>query len=49
MRWDRITLAVARFVSQANYLLDKLLCVCGRTDVVVLLSAQCVVFREYLL
>ena len=49
MRWDQIALAVARFVSQANYLLDKLLCLCGGAGVVLLASAQCVVFREYLL
>jgi hypothetical protein len=36
-------------VTQAHYLVDKLLCVCGCISVVVVVSAQCVVFREYLL
>ena len=42
-------LAAARLFSQAHHLLDKLLCVCGRIAVVLLVSAQCMVFREYLL
>jgi hypothetical protein len=39
-------LAAALSVSQAHYAMDKLLCVCGRIGVVLLVSAQCVVFRE---
>jgi hypothetical protein len=35
---DRAALDAAPFVSQAHHLLDKLLCVCGRTGVVLLLQ-----------
>jgi hypothetical protein len=45
----RGVLAAALSVSQAHYVMDKLLCVCGRIGVVLLISAQCMVFREYLL
>jgi hypothetical protein len=48
--WDETAaLAAAPFVSDAHHSLDKLLCVCGRVGIVVLVSAQCVVLREYLL
>jgi hypothetical protein len=45
----RGVLAAALSVSQAHYVMDKLLCVCCRIGVVLLISAQCMVFREYLL
>ena len=44
----RGVLAAALSVSRAYYVRDKLLWECGRTCVV-LLVAQCVVFRKYLL
>ena len=40
--------SAALFVSQARHLLDKLLCVCGRISVVLVIRAQCM-FREYFL
>ena len=45
----RGVLAAALSVSQAYYVTDKLLCECGRIGVVLLVSAQCVLFRKYLL
>ena len=41
--------AAALSVSQAHYLIDKLLCVCGCIGVVLLIGRQCVMFRKYLL
>ena len=43
----RGVLAAALSVSQAHYVMDKLLCVCGRIGVVLLISAQSMVFREF--
>jgi hypothetical protein len=41
--------AAALSVSQAHYLIDKLFCVCGCIGVVLLIGAQCVMFRKYFL